>query len=202
MTEYIKPYNSKYYLSVHIETTGLNSTIDEPVYKNNEIVALSAVVCEKNGFKPVDEIIIFIDHGLKDTGSRWHGITPVFIEEEGVDEETAVVEFSNFVLEYFDPNHSIICLGQNVHSFVLPFVKNLLYRNEVYIHFSSNSLDVFSLTVPTIGETTIAELIELFGDVDSLPPKYQQEEYACLLKAKTFADAFRKIDKAWMKFTS
>jgi DNA polymerase III epsilon subunit-like protein len=201
MSEYVNSVNNNYYLSIHVETTGINNVIDEPVYKNNEIVCLSAVVCEKRTFKTIDEIIIFIDHGLRDIGTRWHGITPEFLEENGLDEESAVVEFSNFILQYFDPDGSIITLGQNVHSFVLPFVKNLLYRNEVYIYFSSNSLDVFSITVPTIGETTIKELIELFGDVDKLEPSYQQEEYACLLKAKTFVEVFRKIDKTWTKLT-
>lgn len=200
--EYTNPVKNKYYLSVHVETTGINNTVDEPVFKNNNIICLAAVVCEKKTFKPVDEIVLFIDHGIDDTGSRWHGITPEFLEQEGVDEETAVVDFSNFILQYFDPDGSIIAMGQNVHSFVLPFVKDLLYRNEVYICFSSNSLDVFSVTVPTIGETTIKELIELFGDVDKLEPSYQQQEYACLLKAKTFVEVFRKIDKTWTKLTT
>lgn len=201
MAEYTNPPKNKYYLSIHVETTGINSSIDKPVYEDNEIVCLSAAVCEKETFKEVDEFTVFIDHGLEDVGTRWHGINTAFLEEEGVDEETAVVEFANFLLEYFNPDASIIAMGQNVHSFVLPFVKNLLYRNEVYIHFSANSLDVFSVTVPTIGETTIKELIELFGDVDKLPLTYQREEYACLLKTKTFIQVFRKVDKLWSKFT-
>lgn len=201
-TKYINPTKSKYYLALHIETTGLNHVIDEPIYKNNNIVALSAVICEKGTFNIIDEKIIFIDHGIDEVGDRWHGITKEFLEEEGVDEESAVLEFANFILEYFDSNDSIICLGQNVHSFVLPFVKNLLYRNEVFIQFSVNALDVFSVTVSTIGETTIQELIELFGNVDDLAPRYQQKEYACLLKARTFVETFRKIDKTWIKLTN
>lgn len=200
--EYTNPPKNNYYLSIHVETTGINTVVDEPINKGHEIVCLSAVICEKKTFKQIDEICIFIDHGIDKIGSEWHGITVPFLEEEGVDEETAVLEFSNFILQYFNPDVSIITMGQNVHSFVLPFVKDLLYRNEVYIYFSSNSLDVFSLSVPTIGETSIKDLIELFGDVDSLPPSYQQEEYACLLKAKTFAKVFRKIDKAWTSLTT
>jgi hypothetical protein len=192
----------KYYLSIHVETTGINNALDEPVYKDNEIVSLAAVVCEKETFKPVDEIVLFIDYGLNTVGTEWHKISPQFLLEEGLDEESAVVEFSNFILNYFDPDEAIICLGQNVHSFVLPFVKNLLYRNEIYIHFSSNSLDVFSLTVSTVGEMTIKELIELFGDVDKLSPAHQSQEYTCLLKVKTFAEVFRKMSKTWIKLTN
>lgn len=187
----------RYYLALHIETTGICTDLDKPINNGNDIVCIAAAICDKKSFKTLDKKIIFINSDRDDIGTRWHGITKGFLDDEGLDEEGALEELLNFILEYFTIDSTIICLGQNVHSFVLPFVKQLLQRNEIYLKFSSNALDVFSVTVPTIGETSISELIEMFGDVDKLEPAYQREEYACLLKVLTFIKVFKGIDKTW-----
>ena len=189
---------SNYYLSLHVETTGVNyDDPSAPVYEGHDIVALAAAVCEKDTFKKVDEIIVFFtqDPDRKDIGTRWHGITAAFLDEEGVDEIEAIEEFVSFLLDYFDVSESIICMGQNVHAFALPFIKNWLYSNEVFLKFSTCSLDVFSLTVATIGETSIEELIDTFGEVENMKGFQQRQEYACLLKVQVFIEAFRRIDK-------
>lgn len=188
-----------YYLALHVETTGICNDLDRPVNSDNDIISISAAICDKRTFKVLDKKIIFIENDKDDIGTKWHGITRPFLDDEGVDEETAIEEFVNFILEYFTLDNSIICLGQNVHSFVLPFIRELLERHEVYLKFAPNSLDVFSITVPTIGETSITELVEMFGDVDSLDPAYQRVEYASMLKVLTFIKIFRSINKIWTK---
>lgn len=190
--------NGKYYLSVHVETNGLNNEVDKSITEGHEIVSIGVAVCDKE-FKLIDSKIIFIDNNLEDTGETWNKISKQFLQDEGVSEEDAVVEFADFILQYFDPDDNIVTIGQNPHAFALPFLKKLLYKYEVYIRFSSNSLDLFSLTTPTIGEMSIREIIDIFGKVDNLPPFFQQQEYACLLKAITFIQTFRRIEKTWMK---
>jgi len=195
--------DGNYYLGVHVETTGINQSVDKEITDGHSIVALALVICDKN-FNRVDDKIIFINSGIGDKklGTRWHGISKPFLEEEGVTEKDAVLEFSNVILEYFSPEDNIVCLGQNPHSLALPFLKKLLYKHEVYINFSTNSLDLFSLTTPTMGELSIREVIDIFGDIDDLTPFYQQQEYACLLKTISFTETFRRLRKAWIKMSS
>lgn len=190
--------DADFYLSIHVETTGLNSNIDQNVNEGHSIVAIGVSVCDKD-FNKVDDKIIFIDSGLnnEEIVPEFNGITKEFLSEEGISEEDAVIEFANFILEYFSPNDNIVCLGQNVQYFCIPFLKELLYKYEVYINFACNALDVFSLTTPTLGELSLKEVVEVFGDVDNLPPFYQQEEYACLLKTYAFIEVFRRINKQW-----
>lgn len=192
--------DGNYYLGIHVETTGIDQSTDTEITNGHSIVALALVVCDKN-FNRVDDKIIFIDNDAPEIGTRWHGISKSFLDEEGVSEEDAILEFANFILEHFSPEDNIVCLGQNPHSFALPFLKKLLYKNEVYINFSTNSLDLFSLTTPTMGELSIREVIDIFGDVDDLPPFYQQREYACLMKAISFVETFRRLKKAWTTMT-
>jgi len=194
--------DGNYYLAVHVETTGINQETDKKITDGHSIVALALVICDKE-FNRVEDKIIFIDNGINDAelGTRWHGISNSFLKEEGVSEEDAVLQFANFILEYFSPEDDIVCLGQNPHSFALPFLKKLLYKHKVYINFSTNSLDLFSLTAPTMGELSIREVIDIFGDVDDLPTHYQQHEYCCLLKVISFIETFRRLKKAWISMT-
>lgn len=190
--------DSDFYLSIHVETTGLNWDTDKSINEGYSIVTIGATICDKN-FNKVDDKIIFIDNELsnKELAPEYNGITQEFLNGEGISEEDAVIEFANFILKHFSPDDNIVCLGQNVQSFCMPFLKELLHKYEVYINFSCNTLDVFSLTTPTLGELSIKEILEVFGKVEDLPPSYQQEEYACLLKTFAFIETFRRIKKQW-----
>lgn len=194
-------HHSEKYLSVHVETTGLNYDLEKSICDGYNVVVVSFVVCDSN-FKVIDDITVHFNQDAEDYGQNYHGITPAILEECGVDEEEGVVELSSFILDHFDGSDYIVCMGQNVHSFTLPFLKQLFYRNEIYFKFSSNSLEVFSITTPTLGPYTIKELLETFGDVDELDVDDEENvKYLSLMKAITFVATFRKISKLWKKLT-
>lgn len=193
---------SPYYLALHVETTGMNTDVTKSVAEGHKIVALAAAVCDKETFKEVDSKIIFFETDETDNykiGYEYHGISVDFLNENGVDEETAIEEFISFVAEYFTLEYSIITMGQHGHAFVIPFIKQWLHQHEVYLKFSVCSLDVFSITVVSLDETNINELISIFGNVDELEQEQQRKEYKCLLKVKTYIEVFRRLKKIWNK---
>lgn len=196
-------YKVPYYLSIHVETTGISVDPKKPVYDGCKIVSLAAAICDKETFREIDSMIVFfkVKGDENDIGTSYHGISKSFLEEHGVDEDEGIEEFFNFLEQYIDTTYSIICMGQNPHAFAIPFLKDLLNRNGVSnaVRFSSCSFDVFSVTASTIGETTIKQLIDIFGDVDKLEPFQQSKEYTSLLKAKTFIEIIRRINRAWTK---
>lgn len=194
-------HQSHKYLSIHVETTGLNFDLEKPVCEGHDIVVASLAVCDSK-FKLLDQMTVHFKQKNAEYGQQYHKITPDILEECGVTEEEGLVEISNFILEHFDPEEYIVCLGQNVHSFTLPFLKQFFYRNEVYFKFSTNSLEVFSLTAPTIGPYTIEELITVFGEVDELDVDDEETvKYLSLMKAVTFVSVVRKISRLWNKLT-
>jgi len=194
-------HKSPKYLSVHVETTGLNYDIDEPICRGHDIVVASLVVCDSN-FNLLDQLTVHFNQNQKEYGQKYHGITPAILKECGVSKEDGLLDISNFILAHFDPEKCIVCLGQNVHSFTLPFLKQFLYDNGVYFKFSTNALEVFSLTLPTIGPYTIKELIADFGDEDELDiDEEATDKYLSLMKAVTFVTVIRKINKLWKNLT-
>lgn len=185
------------YLSVHVETTGLNEDLDKPICEGHDVVVVSLAVCDRK-FNLLDQITVHFEQDRSQYGQEFHKITPAILEECGVSEEEGLLEICNFILDHFNPDERIVCIGQNVYSFTLPFLKQFLYKNEVHFQFSSNSIDVFSLTCPTIGPYTIFELIDIFGDVDELDIDDEESvKYLSLLKAITFISVVRKISKLW-----
>lgn len=184
------------YLSIHVETTGLCSDVTKQVTHGEEIVAIGLAVCDSNFVELAGETI-FVNHAREDIGTRFHSITHSFLNAYGQERDDAALSVANFILEHFTGREDIVCMGQNVHSFTLPFLKELLYSNELYLTFSSSSLDVLSLTIPTIGPKSVRELVDLFGDADALSPEEQQVEYMVLLKCKTYIQIYNKMVKLW-----
>lgn len=194
-------HNSLKYLSVHVETTGLNYDIEKPVCEGHDIVVASFAVCDHN-FKLLDYLTVHFKQKNENYGQEYHGITPAILEECGVSEEEGLIEISNFILSHFDAEEYIACLGQNVHSFTVPFLKQFFYRNEVFFKFSTNAIEIFSLTTPTIGPYTVAELIRTFADSSEIGVEdLDGVKYLSLMKAVTFVTVTRKISKLWKKLT-
>jgi len=187
-------YDRDKYLAVHVETTGMNTNKNASLTDGHDVVVASLVVCDKE-FNILDKTTVIIKNHRKDYGQQYHGISREIMDLYGMEEVEAVEHLASFILEHFDPSQHIVCLGQNIHSFTLPFFKKLLYAHEIYLEFSANSIEVFSVMGVLFGPTTIKDLLELYGDEDLL----KDPRHVSLAKATTFVDCLKEIRRQWIR---
>lgn len=195
--------DTKKYLAVHVDTTGINFE-DADVSKGYEIVAICLMVCDTD-FNVLDSITLYnscVDEGALRQTSKYHNITRAVLDEKGLEEEEFVKQIVEFIIEHFFPSEEsdyefyspIKCLGHNVATFTLPFIKSLFTKYSLSINFSINTLDTYSVLSPTVGDVTLNQMIEIFG------PDPDDEEYTTTCyKCKLFINIFKQVKKLWKK---
>ena len=120
-----------------------------------------------------------------------HGMSKEYLEKHGVDEEDAVMDILEFLMEHLDITKPIFVLGHNVGTFDLPFLKDLLYRHGVEkIKFGHRCFDTFSLSMGTIKEHDSNMLFKRLGFAD-------RNDHNALDDAKMALASFRLLNKAW-----
>ena len=187
-------------LAMDCETSGLNwqsghSGCKTDVAHGYQAIAWGFVVTDTKDYKPIAELYVEIKWNGE---SKWdmkaekiHGISKEHLEKHGVDEEEAVMDILEFLMEHFDLAEPIFVLGHNVGTFDLPFLKNLLYRYEVKnIKFGHRCFDTFSLSMGTVMEHDSNTLFKKVG----LPVR---TEHNALDDAKYALQVFRRLNKAW-----
>ncbi|MGM9913246.1 exonuclease domain-containing protein [Floccifex sp.] len=103
LLEYVKDY-----VVIDIETTGFS-----PI--NDKIIEIGAIKVKNN--QVIDEFncLLSIDERISNSVEKLTGITNQMIQEQGIDEKEAIVDFDNFIEDY-------ILIGHNVN-----FDINFLY---------------------------------------------------------------------------
>lgn len=181
------------YLAMHVDTTGINYDSSDPS-DGHEIVAICLMVCDAN-FKVLKHKVLYngtVSLKKLKASEKYHGINAAILEEVGIpDEEDFVFELASFIAEEFNDN--VKCLGHNVGTFTLPFIKKLFDKYELPIRFSSNVLDTYSVLVPTVGDLTLNALIDLFGEDYDGDDEYSKTAYKCRL----FVNIFKRIQQLW-----
>ena len=197
----------KKYLALHVDTTGLNFH-GYDVADGFDIVAICLMVCDLN-FNVLDHVVLYnasVDESELINSTQYHGITRAVLDEMGLEEEEFVAEIVNFIIKHFCPFDDddddreneyyapIKCIGHNIGTFSLPFLTALLDKHSLSINFSVNVLDTHSVLIPTVGDLTLNQIIEIFGhepDNDN----YSDTYYKC----KVFINIFKRIHKLWTK---
>lgn len=187
-------------LAMDCETSGINwkaarSDCDESIARGFQSVSWGLVVADTKDYKPIDERYVEIKWNGE---SRWepkaeevHGLSKEYLEENGMDEEEAIIEMVEFIMEYFDITKPLYCLGHNVASFDIPFFRNLLYRHEVGgIRFAQRHFDTFSLSMGTVKMHDSNDLFHKVG-------LNTREAHNSLEDAKYSLESFRRINLAW-----
>lgn len=203
-TSTFKYVKEKKYLALHVDTTGLNFD-GYDVTEGFDIVAICLMVCDLE-FNVLDHVVLYnstVNESDLQNSTQYHGITRAVLDEMGLDEEDFVAEIANFIIKHFFPIDEdsddeyyapIKCIGHNIGTFSLPFLTALLDRHSLPINFSVNVLDTYSVLIPTAGELTLNQLIEIFGD-DPDGDDYSSTCYKC----KVFINIFKRIRKLWTK---
>lgn len=193
----------KKYLAIHVDTTGINYD-GYDVTKDHEVVALCMMVCDLD-FNILDSITLYnasVNEYRLRKSTKYHNITRAVLDEVGLDEEELVAEVATFVIKHFcgpDINEEeycppIKCIGHNVGAFTLPFIMSLLDKYDLPVRFSINVLDTYSILRPTIGDLTLNQMIEIFGQ-DPDEEEYSTTKYKC----EMFINIIKQIQKLWNK---
>lgn len=208
MTDKKKPVGSfDYLLAIDCETTGLCFNSDSPVYnpvtnERHQTVSWGIIVADAATLKPVENLYVEIKWNSSskmqrdnnpDFGSgaeRVHGLTYDYLEQNGMTEQEAVVTIGNIIMKYWGPKSSIRTLGHNVHTFDMPFLRDLFRRQEIELRFGNRHYDTNSIGFGTVGSFNSDDLFKTMGLAE-------RGEHNALDDALMALESARRIRALW-----
>ncbi len=150
-------------VAIDVETSGLS--FDGDVTHNHQIVSIGLIVAD-NEFNEIDSFYREIKHnGTSHWSSKAeaiHGLSKEYLETNGIEEGQAVLEITEFLLKYFNPDESILFLGHNARSFDIPFFNKLTNKFDIYFKISHRCVDSFSIGFVAFGAENSEELFKIF----------------------------------------
>jgi DNA polymerase III epsilon subunit-like protein len=170
----------QYLLAMDCETTGLCTNQDDPTHnpdtgERHQAVSWGLIVADSTTLKPIEKMYVEIKWNptskkQQKADSQWgtraeqiHGLTQAYLEKNGVDEEDAVVQMGEMILKYWGPTGNIRCLGHNVHTFDMPFFRDLFRRHGVPLKFGNRHYDTNSIGFATFMTYNSDDLFEAVG---------------------------------------
>jgi len=170
----------QYILGMDCETTGLCFRTPTPTHnpktgERHQTVSWGFVVIDAKTLKSVDELYLEIkwnEHSIEQRSKnpnfgkkaeKIHGLTYDKLEQNGINEDDAVVAISALILKYWGPENPIACLGHNVHLFDVAFLRDLFERYNIDLKVGNRHYDTNSIGYFTVGAYNSDELFELVG---------------------------------------
>lgn len=182
-------------VACHVETTGINTyskaDVGQVITDGYNIVSAGFIICDEDYNVKKSELFYNSDVVVGDD-YQYHGINQEFLDEYGFPEK----EMSRGIAEFIRSEYSrepITLIGFNTATFVLPFLKDVLYRHENPIDFTLNMVDVYSMMFGFIGDYTLNDVVEVFSKDEWEENKVK--EMAVLKKVKAFLEACKYIRK-------
>lgn len=170
-------------LAIDVETSGMfyDNQSDDPSHnaatgEDYQIVSIGLIVADVATFKPVEKLYLEIKW---DGESLWskkaeavHGLSVDYLEENGIDQEEAVVEIANLIIKYWGPDVPLCLLGHNVATFDLKFLKRLFKKYGLEVRFGNRYIDTMSIGVATFGTFNSDDLFAAAGFPERDPAKH------------------------------
>lgn len=179
------------FLAIDCETSGMKFGTDDPS-TGYQIVSIALIVSDVKTYKELDTLYLEIkwngESGWNERAVEIHGLSKEYLEENGVDEEGAVVDIVEFIMKHFDINKPITLMGHNVVSFDKPFFIALLARYGIRLKISHRALDTFPVGLLAVDAFDSDELFNNMG----FPPR---KEHNALEDIRYTLKAFRLIKK-------
>jgi hypothetical protein len=166
-------------LALDLETSGMhrssgNPCIDIKTGKYYQIVSIGLAIADTVTLKPVDTLYVEIKW---DGESVWdkkaenkHGLTKDYLEKNGVEDIEAIAQVIDFIQTYWDVNAEyskdriVHCLGTNVSSFDIFFMRHLFEKYEIpFFPISNQFIDTNTIGWVTMGMYTSDKLFESIG---------------------------------------
>lgn len=172
-----------YILAVDCETTGVCFSNDNPVYnektgERHQTVSWGVIVTRADTLKPIETLYIEIkwneeskaqkkkDSTFGSGATAIHGLSQKHLEQHGITEEEAVVSIGSLIMKYWGPANNIVTLGHNVHTFDMPFLRDLFVRHGVDIRFASRHIDTNSIGFVNWNTFNSDDLFKMVGFED------------------------------------
>jgi len=163
-------------LFIDAETSGIalgsaDPSYDEASGKEYQAVSWGLVVADAQTLKPLDKLYVEIKYNgtaeWSKEAQKVHGLSLAYLEENGVDEEDAVVQIAELILKHWG-HDGVVCVGgHNVATFDLPFFRRLLNKFDINVKFGSKTIDTNAIGFATFGTHNSDDLFEMVG----LPPR-------------------------------
>lgn len=149
-------------LAIDCETTGLCFSNDTPVYneetgERHQTVSWGVIVANALTLKPIDELYVEIkwndeskkqrtkDKKFGTFAEKVHGLKKTYLDKNGVTEAEACAQIGSLIVKHWGPTNNIITLGHNVHTFDVPFMRDLFRRHEIELKFGARHVDTSSV---------------------------------------------------------
>lgn len=169
----------QYVLAADCETTGLCFNSDNPAYnpktgERHQAVSWGLVVADAHTLKPIEELYLEIkwnDHSLdaREADSTFgrkaesiHGLSLEHLENNGVDEQDAVIQIGELILKYWG-DQNIRMLGHNVATFDLHFLRTMFREYNIELKFGNRHVDTSSVGFVCFETYTSDQLFEECG---------------------------------------
>lgn len=187
----------EYVLFIDAETTGIAFSCDDPSFDPKsgdtfQTVSLGLIVASASTLQPIEELYVEIKWNGTSKWSKQaeavHGLSLAYLEENGMDEEDAVVAIASLILKYWGPDSPICLGGHNVATFDKFFLRRLLRTHGIEIKLGSKMLDTNSLGFGTFGTHNSDDLFEMVGCAERDPAKHN-----ALQDARNALQAFRTV---------
>ena len=153
-------------LAIDCETSGLKYNSDDPS-EDFQSVSWGIIVADAKTLKPIEELYVEIKW---DGESLWsmgaqkiHGLSKEYLEENGMTDEEAVVAIGSLIAKHFGTDNALCCLGHNVATFDVPFLKRLFRKHGIELKFGNRHVDTSSIGFVNWGVFTSDALFEEVG---------------------------------------
>jgi DNA polymerase III epsilon subunit-like protein len=160
------------FLVIDCETTGLCVNGDDPSFdpdtkREYQAISWGLIIVDAKTLKPIEEKYIEIkwngDAIWDKRAQAVHGLSPEYLEENGLDEEEAVVEIASLIMKYFGPSNPVKTCGHNVTTFDVWFLKRLLRRYDIEVNFGNRHLDTSTIGFVCYEVFNSDDLFDLVG---------------------------------------
>lgn len=165
-------------LALDCETTGFcfghNPVYNTHTKERHQSVSWGVIVVDAATLKPLDELYVEIKWNERSLIQRMnnpkfgkdaekiHGLSLEALEENGVEEEEAVTQIGNLILNHFGDG-DIRLLGHNVVTFDRLFFDDLFRRHDINLKFGNRHIDTNTIGFVCYETFNSDDLFELIG---------------------------------------
>lgn len=145
----------KNFLVIDSETTGIAYGSPDPSYDaetKTEYQAISwgLIVADGETLEPLEDLYLELkwngDAAWDRRAQEIHGLSPEYLEENGLDEIEAIEQILNLIIKYWGPDFKTIrTAGQNVATFDNWFLRRLMARHEFHLPLGNCHIDTSTL---------------------------------------------------------
>lgn len=195
----------EYLLAMDCETTGLCVNSSNPITDGQIIhqpLSWGLIVANAKTLKPIEELYVEIkwnqnsvsqankDPWFGKEAEKIHGLTREYLDKNGIDEEEAVLQIGEMILKHWGPEVSIRTLGHNVHTFDMPFFRDMFQRYGINLKFGNRHFDTNSIGFATVGSFNSDDLFDTVCAVE-------RKQHNALEDARLALESTRIVRLLW-----